>query len=240
MRLLLVEDDPLLAKTLQQQLQRHFAVDTVNNYRAAVLQLRTLPYAVLVVDWVLPDGEGVELCRLARREQLNLPILMLTGRHHVADRVAGLESGADDYLTKPFAPPELLARLQALLRRHPGLTTTSELVLGPLKLNTRSCQVTTELCSAKLSRTEFLILELLLRHPKQIISKTIFWDQVWDYHHEPSSNSLEVHIKNLRHKLESLTHQVRLRAVKGLGYTLELLEPTRLTDRDTVCHPKSQ
>lgn len=229
MRLLLVEDDKLLAKSLEQQLRHRFAIDVVSRYRQAMHQLRTQPYAILVVDWTLPDGEGPELCRSVRREQLTLPILMLTGRNEVADCVMGLNSGADDYLTKPFNPQELLARLQALLRRQPNLNPSSKLTFGPLTLISDQAQLASQDQRISLSRIEFLILELLFRHPAQVITKTTFWDQVWDYHHEPTSNSLEVHVKNLRQKIKQLTPLVKLTTIKGWGYSLELVEQPRPT-----------
>jgi two-component system response regulator MprA len=179
----------------------------------------TVPDAV-VLDVAMPVIDGIEMCRRLRDEGQSIPILMLTARESVSDRVAGLDAGADDYLVKPFALEELLARLRALLRRSDGAAPGDVLELAGLTLDTGTRQVRRGDREIELTRTEFSLLELFLRNPRQVLTRSLIFERVWGYDFGPTSNSLEVYIGYLRRKTEAGGEPRLIHTVRGVGYAL--------------------
>jgi len=222
MRILLAEDDRAVRDAVDRALRgAGYQVNAVGDGQAALAGARTSNTDALVLDLGLPVVDGIEVCRQLRGEGSRLPILVLTARAGVADRVAGLDAGADDYLTKPFALDELLARLRALLRRSGAEDHDPELRLADLILDpeTRECRRGDRLI--ELTRTEHLLLELLLRNPRIVLSRTRIFEHVWGYDFGPESNSLEVYVGYLRRKLESGGEPRLIHTVRGVGYVLK-------------------
>jgi two-component system response regulator MprA len=173
---------------------------------------------VIVLDVLMPEPNGLEICRRLRRRGDQTPILMLTARDLVEDRVAGLDAGADDYLVKPFALDELRARLRALLRRT-GVT-QEVLRFADIQLDTTTCRATRGERALELTRTEYALLELFLRNPERVLSRTLIFESVWGYDFGPASNALWVYISYLRSKLEDAGEPRLVQTVRGLGYVL--------------------
>jgi DNA-binding response OmpR family regulator len=218
-RVLVAEDDPGLRSVLQRGLQRHgYAVDTVEDGPGALRHLSVYEYVVAVLDWRMPGLTGVEVVRRLRDGGSRVPVLMLTARDATADRVAGLDAGADDYLVKPFEFEELLARLRALQRR-PAVTHEPQLVVGDLTFDPATRTVTRDGEVLALTVRELGILELLARrHPSAVTRRTIA-QQVWDEEADAvGSNTIDVHLGRLRAKLEGAA--TRIETVRGFGYRL--------------------
>jgi two-component system, OmpR family, response regulator MprA len=220
MRLLLVEDDVKLVKALQRGLQREgYAVDLAGTGDDALAQAGIYDYDAVVLDVMLPGKDGFAVCRELRRNEQWVPVLMLTARDHVKDRIRGLDAGADDYLVKPFALEELHARLRALLRRAAG-TETDVLRFSDVKLDMGTREVRRGERRIELTRTEFLLLELFLRNARQVLTRSVIFDRVWDYDFGPRSNALEVYVSYLRRKLEAGAEPRLIHTVRGVGYVL--------------------
>jgi two-component system response regulator MprA len=221
MRLLVVDDDPALREALALVLDLNgFEVTTAVDGREAIRTLAVDSHDAIVLDVLMPGLDGLEVCRRLRATGNRTPVLMLTARSEVSERVAGLEAGADDYLAKPFAREELVARLRALLRRtgwegDDGLLRFEDLELDPLAHEARRSSRVLEL-----TRTEFLLLELLMHHPRQVLTRSTIFERVWGYDFGPSSNSLEVYIGYLRRKTEAEGEPRLLHTVRGVGYVL--------------------
>jgi two-component system OmpR family response regulator len=220
MRILIVEDEIALAETLRRGLteERH-AVDVVADGRDAIDYALAGPYDVIILDIMLPAIDGLEVCRRLRKAGVASQILMLTALGAVDDRVRGLDSGADDYLVKPFAFKELLARLRALARR------TRELQVGPLRVGDLTLDETTHdvrrgTRGVELSPLEFRLLHCLMRHPGQVLSRDTILDQVWSFDYAGGSNVVDVYIRYLRHKIELPDEPRLLHTVRGIGYKL--------------------
>ncbi len=221
MRLLLVEDDPRLGPALRTSLvEAGMAVDWVRRGDDALAAALVSSIDVVVLDVMLPGSDGFEVCRAMRGHRLSTPVLMLTARDSVDDRVRGLESGADDYLVKPFALKELLARIQAVARRHLP-NRTSVLQCGRVSLDTAAhvCTVSGE--SVVLTRKEFAILEHLMRNPGRLVSRAQVLEHVWSYDFEGGRNLVEVYIGRLRRKLRGSGAMDPITTVRGVGYRLE-------------------
>jgi two-component system response regulator MprA len=182
---------------------------------------------VIVLDVSMVGLDGLETCRLIRAKGDDVPILMLTARSGVSDRVSGLDAGADDYLVKPFALEELLARLRALLRRHgqPPATESSRLTFGDVSLDPVTRDVTVGSEQLRMTRLEFSLLELFLRHPRQVLTREVIFDRVWGYDFGANSNSLEVYVGYLRRKTESGERPRLIHTVRGVGYVLRDTAP---------------
>jgi two-component system response regulator MprA len=221
MRLLVVDDDPSVREALALVLDLGgFEVHTAQDGREALRALAAAAPDALVLDVLMPDIDGLEVCRRMRAAGDRTPVLMLTARAEVSERVAGLEAGADDYLAKPFAREELIARLRALLRRtgwegDGGVLRFADLELDPLAHEARRGGRALDL-----TRTEFLLLELFLGHPRQVLTRATIFDRVWGYDFGPASNSLEVYVGYLRRKTEAGGEPRLLHTVRGVGYVL--------------------
>jgi two-component system response regulator MprA len=219
MRILVVDDERPVRDALDRALRLEgYEVDLASEGQEALLSLARRSVDAIVLDVLMPVMDGLETCRTLRRRDDQTPVLMLTARHEVTDRVAGLDAGADDYLVKPFALEELLARLRALLRRTTG--GDGELSFADLALDPGTREVRRGDRRIELTRTEFLLLELFLRNPRQVLTRDVIFDRVWGYDFGPSSNSLEVYIGYLRRKTEAGGEPRLIHTVRGVGYAL--------------------
>ena len=227
MRILLVEDDRSLGTQLIAGLREEgHTVDLLaEGVRASehTSSMRESCYDVVVLDLLLPGCDGLSLCRRWRAAGLRMPILILTGRATIEDRVQGLDAGADDYLTKPFAFMELLARLRALGRREPQVQ-VGPLCAGDLTLDTLTRQVRRAGCLIRLTPREYAIVELLLRHTGQVLSRDQIAARAWDMDAEHASNVVDVFIRNLRRKIDDPHPRKLLHTIRGVGYTLRVAE----------------
>jgi two-component system, OmpR family, response regulator len=220
MKLLLVEDDAALVAAVSQGLRRAgYAVDTAGSGEECVGLLRLGTYDVMVLDLGLPDVDGITLLRRLRDDELTTPVLVLTARGELTDRVAGLDAGADDYLQKPFAFPELLARLRALLRRGVPVASTI-LRVADLELDPARFEVHRRGQALSLTAKEFAILEYFMRHAGELITRTMLLDGCWDSSYEGLSNLVDVHVSRLRRKLEIPGARPLLHTVRGAGFLL--------------------
>jgi two-component system response regulator MprA len=221
MRLLVVDDDPSLREALALVLDLNgFDVTTAQDGREAIRTLADTPPDAVVLDVLMPGIDGLEVCRRMRAAGDRTPVLMLTARAEVGERVEGLEAGADDYLAKPFAREELVARLRALLRRTGWEGDDTTLRFEDLQLDPTTHEARRGDRQLALTRTEFLLLELLMRHPRQVLTRTTIFERVWGYDFGPTSNSLEVYIGYLRRKTEQAGEQRLIHTVRGFGYVL--------------------
>ena len=220
MRILLVEDEPSAARMLAKGLREQtYAVDVAPDGASAVYQASVNDYDLVILDVMLPLKDGFEVCRELRAEGLTIPILMLTARDAVQDRIAGLDSGADDYLTKPFDFHELLARLRALLRRGPALR--SETVeLADISIDTRARQVRRGGRQIELTAKEYALLEYLARRAGEVVSRAEIAEHVWEENFDPFSNLIEVYVQRLRRKIDEGHALKLLRTRRGEGYML--------------------
>jgi DNA-binding response OmpR family regulator len=221
MRLLVVEDDPQLGAMLARGLrERAYAVDLVTDGDAAVQHAALYDYDAVVLDYMLPSRDGPAVARALRSRGLQTPILMLTARDAVIDRIAGLDAGADDYLVKPFAFDELLARLRALLRRG-GVMLPAALMLGDLAIDTRAQRVTKRGSEVPLTAKEYALLEFLARRRGELLTRAEITAHVWDENHDPLSNTLEVFINRLRRKIDDADSPSYVQTRRGAGYMLD-------------------
>jgi heavy metal response regulator len=224
-RILVVEDDPPIADFVARGLTENgFSVDVARDGEEAVHWPSVAEFDLIILDVMLPVMNGLDVCRTLRDRGLRTPILMLTARDAVEDRVRGLDSGADDYLVKPFAFAELLARIRALSRREPALV-GNELRLGDLTLDTVTREVARGGRAISLTTKETALLEYLMRHPHQVLTRTVIAEHVWNYDFDNATNVIDVHIKNLRRKIDEGYPAKLLHTVRGAGY--------RITDRST-------
>ena len=218
MRILLIEDNPKLAAAIQRGLVEHgFQVQAVHHGAEGEELAVTGTFAAIVLDVMLADRDGVELCRGLRRHGVATPILMLTALSRTTDKVAGLEAGADDYLTKPFEFAELVARLRALLRRGQP-TEATRLTYEDLELELGRREARRAGQRIKLSAREFALLEFLMRHRDRVLTRMAIGEAVWDLDYEPSSNVIDVYISSLRRKLDQGLDRPLIHTVIGMGY----------------------
>jgi two-component system, OmpR family, response regulator MprA len=219
-RVLVVDDEPQLRRALERALKLEgYEVALANDGEEALRSVGTGPLDAIVLDVLMPKLDGLEVCRELRARGDDTPILMLTARDAVQDRVDGLDAGADDYVVKPFALEELLARLRALLRRTNG-DGTEALSYVDLSLNPATREVRRGERSIELTKTEFSLLEHLMRHPRLVLTRSQLFEAVWGYDFGPRSNSLEVYIGYLRRKTEEGGEPRLIQTVRGVGYSL--------------------
>ncbi len=220
MRVLVVEDDPGIVQFVGQGLREAgYAVDAVGDGRSGLEYALGVPYDALIVDIMLPGLDGLRLVRALRQRRIAVPVLLLTARDAVEDRVDGLDAGADDYLVKPFAFPELLARVRALLRRPP-LQTDPVLRAGDLELETARREVRRAGRAVELSPREFSLLEYLLRHQGQVLTRTQIAEHIWNFDFSSESNVVDVYIGYLRRKVDRDAAHPLIHTVRGVGYRL--------------------
>lgn len=218
MRILVVEDEPDLARQIKQALiEASYAVDAAADGEEGHFLGETEPYDAVVLDLGLPIMDGVSVLEKWRSKGLIMPVLILTARDTWSEKVAGLDAGADDYLTKPFKMEELLARLRALIRRASGLA-TSDLTCGPVTLNTKSSKVTVDGVAIKLTALEYKLLSYLMHHSDEIISRTVLTEHIYDQDFDRDSNTIEVFVNRIRKKLGINIIQTK----RGLGYRLAM------------------
>jgi len=218
---LVVEDDAAVRDSLIRALgQDGYTVETASNGHQALAAVDAREPDVIVLDVGLPGVDGLAVCRRYRADRRRTPVLMLTARDAISDRVAGLEAGADDYLVKPFALAELLARLRALLRRAEPVDATAALQFADLVMDPSLVEVRRGARRIELTRTEYQLLELFLRHPRQVLTRAAIFTDVWGYDFGEGSNSLDVYIGYLRRKLEADGEPRLIHTVRGFGYAL--------------------
>jgi len=219
-RVLVVEDESRMAALVKQAIEEEaYAVDTVDNGREALDWLRTYAYDLVILDVMLPGLNGIEVCQTYRSEGGRAAILMLTARDALDDRVLGLDSGADDYLVKPFGMSELLARLRALSRRD-GPSKTVILQVEDLALNTATKVAERSAQSIDLTATEYALLEFLMRHPRQILSRDQIIEHVWNADFDSGTKLIEVYIHYLRRKIDRDQAVKLIQTVRGMGYRI--------------------
>ena len=217
MRILVVEDDPKIASFLVKGLkQEGYAVDHAPDGDTGLTLVTTTPYDAAVVDIMLPGLDGLSLVKRLRASRAEVPVLFLSARSSVEDRVKGLQAGGDDYLTKPFAFAELSARLQALIRRATRSPETTRLVVGDVEMDLLTRVVKVSGSPVELQPREFSLLEYMLRHPKRPVTKTMILEHVWDYSFDPQTNVVDVLVHRLRAKVDP--DKKRIETVRGVGY----------------------
>jgi two-component system response regulator MprA len=219
--ILVVDDDAGLLRALQRVLVSHgFEVEVADGGDQALACLRARAFDAVVLDVTMPGVDGIEVCERLRADGDQLPVLMLTARDAVRDRVVGLEAGADDYLVKPFANEELVARLRAMLRRSGVGASSPALAFADLELDLLTRDARRAGREIELSPVEFELLEFFLRHPRQVLARGLIYERVWGYDASLSSNSLDVFVGHLRRKLEAGGEQRLIQTVRGVGFTL--------------------
>lgn len=220
MRLLLVEDNQRLAETTRQGLEKEtFTVDCFGTVSESEAAIEAVTYDVIILDLGLPDGDGLDLLKRLRREKNSTPVLVLTARDGVGERVRGLDSGADDYLLKPFAMEELVARIRALLR-HPGGALGLTLTAGNVSFDTSAREVLVNGVPITISRREMSVLEQLMRRNGRVVPKDVLEDRLYGFGEEVTSNSVEVHISRLRKRLTKVEASLSIHTLRGVGYLL--------------------
>ena len=223
MRVLIVEDDPKIASFVAKGLkQAGYAVDRAANGQAGLELARSAPYDAAIVDIMLPRLDGLSLIERLRAEGVRTPVLILSARHSVDDKVRGFQTGGDDYLTKPFSFEELQARVQALIRRATMSVPASRLEVGDLSLDLARREVRRGERLLELQPREYSLLEYLLRNTGMVVSKTMILEHVWDYHFDPQTNVVDVLVHRLRAKIDESFEPKLLHTVRGVGYVLKV------------------
>jgi two-component system OmpR family response regulator len=222
MRALIVEDDATIAEFVGKGLREAgFVVESASDGESGLEVASQMPFDVAIVDVMLPKLDGLSLIRALRQRRVPTPVLILSARHTVDDRVRGLESGGDDYLTKPFAFPELVARVQALIRRSTGASAATELTVGDLTLDLMTRRASRGGQDLEpLRAREFALLEYLMRNAGRVVSKTMILSHVWDYSFDPRTNVVDVLVHRLREKIDKGFERKMLQTVRGVGYVL--------------------
>lgn len=222
MRILIVEDEEKLATLLKQGFEQSgYTVDYVSDGETAERRIMMYhkEYDAIILDWMLPIREGLEICTNVRKRGVTTPIIMLTGRFDMADRVKALDAGADDYVVKPFSLEELLARVRAVLRR-PTQVVAAELKVGKLTLNQNTHKVILDKKEIRLTMKEFSLLEYLMRNPNKVIPRDQVMEHLWGFDFSSFSNVIDVHMKNLRKKINNKKNKI-IETVRGVGYQIK-------------------
>jgi two-component system, OmpR family, copper resistance phosphate regulon response regulator CusR len=222
MRILLVEDDRGIVRFVKKGLlENSFSVDVVFDGEEGLREIVHRSYNLIVLDIMLPKIDGMELLKKIRGMEIQTPVIFLTAKDSESDIVKGLNSGADDYLTKPFSFNELLARIQALLRRGKMVSPTLKLQVADLLLKLDGHRIFRSKTKIELTPKEYALLEFFMRHPGQIITRTMIFEKIFDYHFDTSTNVVDVHVSHLRNKIDKDFEPKLLHTVKGVGYVLE-------------------
>jgi two-component system, OmpR family, response regulator len=222
MRLLLVEDDPKISSFILKGMKAEgYAVDHAPDGQEGLHMAGTEPYDAAIIDVMLPKLDGLSVIERMRKQKVNIPVIILSAKGSVDDRVKGLQVGGDDYLPKPFAFSELLARIQALIRRGSGLSEPTRLTVGDLTMNLLNREVTRGGQRIELQRLEFSLLEYLMRSAGKVVSKTMIMEHVWDYNFDPQTNVVESRICRLREKIDRGFDKKLIQTVRGVGYALK-------------------
>ena len=225
MRILLVEDERRIADFICRGLsEQGFAVDLAHDGDEALDWADVAQFDLIILDVMLPGRDGLDVCRMLRQRGVRTLILMLTARDAVEDRVRGLDSGADDYLVKPFAFAELLARIRALTRREPAALGTA-LEVGDLMLDTTTREASRQGIAIALTTKECALLEYLMRHPNQVLTRTMIAEHVWNYDFDNATNVIDVHIRNMRRKIDDPFPTKLIHTVRGAGYRISARQP---------------
>jgi heavy metal response regulator len=220
MRILIVEDEKKVARFIQQGLEEeHYAVDVAQDGERGAGMAETQAYDLVILDVMLPGMNGIEVTRRLRAKAITAPILMLTAKTATEDKVAGLDSGADDYLTKPFAFAELLARVRSLLRRG-SLEKSAVLSIADLELDTITHKARRGSRAIDLTAKEYALLEYFLRNKDRVLSRTIISEHIWDYNFDTGTNLIDVYISHLRNKIDSGFERKLIHTVRGVGYVM--------------------
>ncbi len=221
MRILVVEDEKKVASFLKKGLEEeYYVVDCAYNGEEALYMLEVNDYDLAILDILLPKMDGLEVVTRVRERGLNLPVLMLTAKDSVEDTVRGLDAGGDDYLTKPFAFTELLARVRALLRRRER-ESLGELRVVDLTLEPLTRTVSRGGREIELTAKEYALLEYLMRHANRVVTRTMISEHVWDYHFDPMTNVIDVYVNHLRKKIDANFPQKLIHTIRGVGYMLK-------------------
>jgi len=221
MRILLVEDERKLSAVIKRGLKEvHYAVDLADNGEDALFLAQSNPYDLIILDIMLPGRDGISICRQLRKEKNTTPILMLTARDDVEDKISGLDSGADDYLTKPFSFPEFLARVRALLRRK-NTEKSTRLQVADLELDQLARQVWRKGQAIELTATEYSLLEYLMLNVGQVVTRTMISEHVWNDDFDSFSNVINVYINYLRKKVDQGHEKQLIHSLRGVGYVLK-------------------
>ena len=222
MRILLVEDDLKIASFIVKGLKAAgYAVDHALDGEEGLHMALTEPYDTAIIDIMLPKLDGLSLIEKMRKEGIRTPVIILSAKGSIDDRVKGLQTGSDDYITKPFAFSELLARVQALIRRASGLSEPTRLIVGDLSMNLLTREVTRGGRKIELQPIEFSLLEYLMRSTGRVVSKTMIMEHVWDYNFDPQTNVVEARICRLRDKIDRDFEKKLIHTVRGVGYVLK-------------------
>jgi two-component system OmpR family response regulator len=222
MKLLLIEDDPKIASFIEKGMKEAgFTVDHSTDGRSGLHLALSRTYDTAIIDIMLPELDGLSVIEELRRRKINLPVIILSAKRSVDDRVKGFQTGSDDYLTKPFAFSELLARVQALIRRASGVPEPTRLSVGGLSMNLLTREVIREGRSIDLQPLEFALLEYLMRSRGRVVSKTMIMEHVWDYNFDPQTNVVEARICRLREKVDKDFAGKLIHTIRGVGYVLK-------------------
>ena len=222
MRVLLVEDDLKIASFITKGLKASgFAMDHARDGEEGLHLALTEPYDAAIIDIMLPKRDGLSIIERMRAEKINTPVIILSAKGSIDDRVKGLQTGSDDYLTKPFAFSELLARVQALIRRAGGVSEPTSLVVGDCSMNLLTREVIRTGKKVELQPLEFSLLEYLMRNAERVVSKTMIMEHVWDYNFDPRTNVVEARISRLRDKIDKEFPAKLIHTVRGVGYVLK-------------------
>lgn len=222
MRILVIEDDKKIASFIVKGLKQHgFAVDHAGDGEEGLILATTTPYDAAVVDIMLPERDGLSVVQELRARKILTPVLFLSARASVDDRIRGLQTGGDDYLVKPFAFSELLARVQALIRRSTQTSEPTSLTVGDLQMNLLTRQVTRAGQPLELQAREFSLLEYLMRNAGRPVSKATILEHVWDYSFDPQTNVVDVVVCRLRHKVDKDFEKKLIQTLRGVGYVLK-------------------
>ena len=224
MRILLAEDEVSIARALKLMLEKNqYTVDMVHNGVDALHFIRSVPYDALVLDIMMPEMDGLELLTAVRKMGIKTPALFLTAKGEIEDRVAGLDAGADDYLPKPFATSEFLARVRALVRRS-SIYAPAVLSFGGVELDCGQYVLRTSSGELRLNNKEYQLMELFMRNPRHVFSTTFLMDKVWELETDAEIDVIWTYIGFLRKKLKQLNADIEIKTIRGAGYTLEVLQ----------------